>query len=210
MSMNFNCRSHVITNLGSRESPEPNHGLAPSDHPTIMSAGINDTLSAGSEEGSDVDILDSPISSSQSAYTHTFTSPAPEQRESQLYYLKEIPAPADQREITDIKVLQLPIEIVDYIAFFLFHSCPSECFFHIHSFSLVCSRFRYIALRHYFSSIRIASARQLASYTDLHVSLASRNTSCDSVGLHCVQCVYFIYSHRALIHSLSGMIPEHS
>jgi hypothetical protein len=183
--------------------------LVLSAYPTIMSAGVHDTLSAGSEDGSDVDILDSPISSSQSAYTHAFTSPAPEQHESQPH-LQELPVPADQREITHIKVLQLPIEVVDYIAFFLFNSCPSECFFHIHSFSLVCSQFRYIALRHYFSSIRIVSARQLASYTDLHVSLASRNTSHDSVGLYCVKCVYFIYLHRALMRSLSGMIPEHS
>ncbi|OAX38879.1 hypothetical protein K503DRAFT_740478 [Rhizopogon vinicolor AM-OR11-026] len=142
-----------------------------------MSPGFSSTPSGISEDGSEVDLLDSLISSSQSAYTHTFTSPAPEQHaESQP---KQLPPSTDQREITHTKVPQLPIEVVDYIASFLFDSCPSAsgCFFHIHSFSLVCSQFRHIALRHYFSSIRVVSARQLASYTDIHFSLTSRNTS---------------------------------
>ncbi|KAG1738845.1 uncharacterized protein EDB91DRAFT_1054364 [Suillus paluster] len=143
-----------------------------------MSLDFDTTLFGSSdfEDDYDADALDSPISSSQSAYTHTFTSPVPEQRESQP---KELPA-ADQ--ITHIKTPQLPIEVIDYIAFFLFDSCPSGCFSHIHSFSLVCSQFRHVALRHYFSFIRVASAKQLAAYTNIHFSLTSRNTPCDSIG----------------------------
>ncbi|KAG2125060.1 hypothetical protein DEU56DRAFT_587760 [Suillus clintonianus] len=149
-----------------------------------------DTTSLESSEFEDDDdayALDSLISSSPSAYTHTFTSPAPEHHldDSQLN-LKDIPA-ADRKETTHIKTPQLPIEVIDYIASFLFDSCSSGCFFHIHSFSLVCSQFRHVALRHYFSSIRIVSAKQLAAYTNFHFSLASRNTPCDSVGLDYVK-----------------------
>jgi hypothetical protein len=72
----------------------------------------------------------------------------------------------------------------------LFDSCPSGCFVHIHSFSLVCSQFRHVALRHYFSSIRVASAKQLAAYTNFHLSLVSRrNAPCDSVGFDYAKCV---------------------
>ncbi|KAG1860279.1 hypothetical protein DFJ58DRAFT_905547 [Suillus subalutaceus] len=127
--------------------------------------------------------LSCDTTSSPSAYTHTFTSPAPEQRESQP---KDILA-ADQNTITHVKTPQLPIEVVDYIASFLFDSCPSGCFFHIHSFSLVCSQFRHVALRHYFSSIRVSSAKQLAAYTNFHFSLVSRNALCDSVGFDYVK-----------------------
>ncbi|KAG2346788.1 hypothetical protein BDR05DRAFT_1045811 [Suillus weaverae] len=138
-----------------------------------MSLGFDTTSSESSdfEDYFDEDDLDSLIPSSPSAYTHTFTSPAPEQRESQP---KDILA-ADQKKITHIKTPPLPIEVVDYIASFLFDSCPSGCFFHIHSFSLVCSQFRHVALRHYFSSIRVVSAKQLAAYTNFHLSLVSRN-----------------------------------
>ncbi|KAG2360466.1 hypothetical protein BDR07DRAFT_1514059 [Suillus spraguei] len=138
-----------------------------------MSLNCDTTSSESSEfeDDFDEDDHDSLIASSPSAYTHAFTSPAPEQRESQP---KGILA-ADQKTITHLKTPQLPIEIVDYIAFFLFDSCPSGCFFHIHSFSLVCSQFRRVALRHYFSFIRVASAKQLAAYTNFHFSLVSRN-----------------------------------
>jgi len=139
------------------------------------------------EDGSEVDDLDPLISSSQSAYTHTFTSPAPEQRDSQPKD-SEPPTPINQSEDVRMKVPKLPIEIVDYIASFLLASCPSGCFFHIHSFSLACSQFRRVILRHYFSSVRFVSARQLASYTDIHFSLMSRNNLPDSVGFDCVKC----------------------
>ncbi|KAG1864802.1 hypothetical protein F4604DRAFT_2027189 [Suillus subluteus] len=154
-----------------------------------------DTTSSESpdfEDDFDEDDLDSLIPSSPSAYTHTFTSPAPEQRESQP---KDIFA-ADQNTITHMKTPQLPIEVVDYIASFLFDSCPSGCFFHIHSFSLVCSQFRHVALRHYFSSIRVSSAKQLAAYTNFHFSLVSRNAPCDSVGFDYVKT--FIAPSHAL------------
>ncbi|KAG2138757.1 hypothetical protein BD769DRAFT_1651087 [Suillus cothurnatus] len=150
-----------------------------------MSLSCDTTSSESSdfEDDFDEDDLDSLIPSSPSAYTHTFTSPAPEQRESQP---KNILA-ADQETITHVKKTQLPIEVIDYIASFLFESCPSGCFFHIHSFSLVCSQFRRVALRHYFSSIRVASAKQLAAYTNFHFSLVSRNAPCDSVGFDYVK-----------------------
>ncbi|KAG2110590.1 uncharacterized protein F5147DRAFT_634102 [Suillus discolor] len=131
------------------------------------------------------DDLESLVHSSPSAYTHTFTSPAPEQRASQHKDIRVI-AP-DQNKITHIKTPQLPIEVVDYIASFLFDSCPSGCFFHVHSFSLVCSQFRHVALRHYFSSIHVASAKQLSAYTNFHFSLISRNAPGDSVGLDYVK-----------------------
>ncbi|KAG1793088.1 uncharacterized protein HD556DRAFT_1375396 [Suillus plorans] len=133
----------------------------------------------------DEDDLESLVYSSPSAYTHTFTSPAPEQCESQHKDIRVLAA--DQNKITHIKTPQLPIEVVDYIASFLFDSCPSGCFFHVHSFSLVCSQFRHVALRHYFSSIRVASAKQLAAYTNFHFSLVSRNAPGDSVGLDYVK-----------------------
>ncbi|KAG0703986.1 hypothetical protein DFH29DRAFT_989198 [Suillus ampliporus] len=150
-----------------------------------MSLGFDTTLleSSDFEDDYDADALYSPISSSPSAYTHTFTSPVPEQRESQP---KELPA-ADQREITHTKTPQLPIEVIDYIASFLFDSCPSGCFLHIHSFSLVSSQFRHLALRHYFSSIRVASAKQLAAYKNIHFSLTARNSPCESIGFDYVK-----------------------
>jgi len=160
----------------------------------MMSLSCDTTSSESSdfEDDFDEDDLDSLIPSSPSAYTHTFTSPAPEQRESQP---KNILA-ADQETITHVKKTQLPIEVIDYIASFLFESCPSGCFFHIHSFSLVCSQFRRVALRHYFSSIRVASAKQLAAYTNFHFSLVSRNAPCDSVGFDYVKSVCsYICSH---------------
>lgn len=156
-------------------------------HPTMMSPGFCSTSFESSEDDSEVDPLDSLISSSQSAYTHTFTSPAPEQRESQ----PKLPASEDRNEITRTRSPKLPIEVVDYIASILFDSCLSGCFFHIQSFSLVCSQFRHVVLRHYFSSIRIVSARQLVAYTDIHFSLTCRNTSRDNVGFDCVKCVQF-------------------
>ncbi|KAG1764001.1 hypothetical protein EDD22DRAFT_821754 [Suillus occidentalis] len=132
----------------------------------------------------DNDDLDSLIPSSPSAYTHTFTSPAPEQLERKSIGVLG----ADQDKITHKKALHLPIEVIDYIASFLFDSCQSGCFVHIRSFSLVCSQFRHVALRHYFSSIRIASAKQLAAYTNFHYSLVSRrNAPCDSVGFDYVK-----------------------
>ncbi|KAG1878677.1 hypothetical protein C8R48DRAFT_752709 [Suillus tomentosus] len=137
------------------------------------------------EDHFDEDDLESLVHSSPSAYTHTFTSPAPEQRESQHKDIRVLAA--DQNKITHIKTSQLPIEVVDYIASFLFDSCLSGCFFHVHSFSLVCSQFRHVALRHYFSSIRVASAKQLAAYTNFHFSLVSRNAPGDSVGLDYVK-----------------------
>jgi hypothetical protein len=94
----------------------------------------------------------------------------------------------------------------------LFDSCPSGCFIHIHSFSLVCSQFRYVVLRHYFSSIRVASAKQLAAYTNFHLSLVSRNAPCDSVGFDYVKCVcLYIYFHT-LTDSLDSTLiaPSHA
>lgn len=149
----------------------------------------SDTASSESsdlDDDFDNDDFDSLIPSSPSAYTHTFTSPAPEQLERKSIGVLA----ADQNKITHKKAPHLPIEVVDYIASFLFDSCQSGCFVHIHSFSLVCSQFRHVALRHYFSSIRVASAKQLAAYTNFHYSLVSRrNAPCDSVGFDYVKCV---------------------
>src|SRR6267154_4725502 len=155
---------------------------------TTISLGFDTTSeSSNIEDDSDVDAFDSHIFSSQSAYTHTFTSPAPEQCKNQP---KKLPAAADEMDITRTKTPSLPIEVIDYIVSFLFDSCLAGCFFHIHSFSLVCSQFRHLALRHYFSSIRVASAKQLAGYMNIHFSLTAQNTSRDSVGFDCVKCVY--------------------
>src|SRR6267154_4856080 len=81
-------------------------------HLTAMSTTISlgfDTTSESSniEDDSDVDAFDSHIFSSQSAYTHTFTSPAPEQCKNQP---KKLPAAADETDITRTKTPSLPIE----------------------------------------------------------------------------------------------------
>ncbi|KAG2142865.1 uncharacterized protein EDB93DRAFT_1088458 [Suillus bovinus] len=169
-----------------------------------LSFGITSSERTDSENYFDEDDLESLISSSPSAYTHTFTSPAPEQRENQ-HDLKNIRVlAADPKKITHIKTPQLPIEVVDYIAFFLFDSCPSGCFFHIRSFSLVCSQFRHVALRRYFSSIRIASAKQLAAYTNFHFSLVSRNALGDNVGFDYVKCACSNLKHLMISFSSDG------
>ncbi|KAH7924307.1 hypothetical protein BV22DRAFT_1196038 [Leucogyrophana mollusca] len=117
----------------------------------------------------------SPSSKSvRSAYTHTFTSPAPD---------------GDSDKEDDPLIIaarpRLPTEITDYIFSLFFHANGS--FYEIGPFSLASSQFRQIALRSFFSSLQIASTSSIKAWINMHASMISNRRTFEDVGLHCVK-----------------------
>ncbi|EGN95153.1 hypothetical protein SERLA73DRAFT_162708 [Serpula lacrymans var. lacrymans S7.3] len=112
--------------------------------------------------------------SSASAYTYTLTSPPPGDDSDK----GNVPVQV-QRSKT------LPTEIIDYI--FCLYLGVNIVFAAIEPFSRASSQFRQIALRRFFSGIRVMSRTKLDAYKEMHSLMANNCETHQDVGLSWVK-----------------------